>query len=239
MTFWSFKMVICICATRNMYKQLYVMIAMLKKTQPKLKKIYAFVEDNIDSNNIVTFINVSNYQPLVNNPVNKGNWATYMTMARCYFADLLPNEDKVIYLDLDVMIEQDISEFWELEMNEKEVAGVVDTKFYLTYKPDYIKDVSTYINAGVLLMNLKAIRDNETNKKMKELLFSLPMFYLDQDCINLTCNILLINCKYNSGYATKDSNEALIYHVIRCKPWDQRSEWYNKWQSIYQSIEEN
>jgi lipopolysaccharide biosynthesis glycosyltransferase len=49
---------------------------------------------------------VSNYEPLINNKVNIApGWWTYMTMARCYFADLLPNENKIIYLDLDVMIE--------------------------------------------------------------------------------------------------------------------------------------
>ena len=227
-------MVIGICATRNMYQQLLTMVTMLKVTQPKLKKIYAFIEDDaISEDDQVEFINVSNYEPLVINPINKGNWATYMTMTRCYFASLLPNESKIIYLDLDVMVEKDISEFWNLDLQGKEIAGVVDTKFFLTYKTPQITDVSTYINAGVLLMDLDKIRENKTHVQMYKLLHSIPLFYLDQDCFNLTCDILVVDCKYNSGYATNDSDEALIYHVIRPKPWQTNSTWYTKWLEYY------
>lgn len=39
-----------------------------------------------------------------------------MSLIRCYFTDLLPNEPKVIYLDLDIMIEEDISELWNMDL---------------------------------------------------------------------------------------------------------------------------
>lgn len=102
-----------------------------------------------------------------------------MTMTRCYFSDLLPNENKIIYLDLDVMIEKDIFEFWNIDLQGKEVAGVVDTKFYSIHPVPYIKDISNYVNAGVLLMDLKRMRENGTDKKMIELLHTKPMYYLD------------------------------------------------------------
>lgn len=39
-----------------------------------------------------------------------------MVLVRCYFTDLLPKESKVIYLDLDIMIEEDISELWNMDL---------------------------------------------------------------------------------------------------------------------------
>lgn len=235
MTSWSSDMVFCLCATRNMYPQLCTSIAMLLTTQPKPIKIYAFVEDNYMSSAMesVEFIDVFNYKPLVNNNVNTGNWATYMTMTRCYFCDLLPNEDKVIYLDLDVMIEDDVSEFWNIDLQGKEVAGVVDTKFYQVHEVPYITNIDNYVNAGVLLMDLKRMRENGTDKKMVTLLHTKPMYYLDQDCINLACDVLPVDCRYNSGYATTVSDNPLIHHVIQKKPWAFDSKWHRKWFDIY------
>ena len=227
-------MIICLCATRNMYPQLQAMIVMLVKTQPKLKKIYAFIEDDLEQieENKVTFINVSKYAPVVDNPANNGKWWSYMSMIRCYFTDLLPNEDKVIYLDLDVIIEKDISELWDIDMTNHEIAGVIDSHVG-DFNYAYIKHPEKYINSGSIVMNLKLMRENGTDKKIDDLLHTWELKMADQDALNLMCSILYLDCKWNSSDATTLSHEPVINHVIRTKPWDPNSKWFPQWAMNY------
>lgn len=227
-------MVICICATRTMYAQLQTMIIMLAETQPSLKHIYAFVEDDFEAQNdtLVTFINVSNYMPVQLNEVNNGRFWSYMSLIRCYFTDLLPHENKVIYLDLDIMIEQDISELWNMDLQGNEIAGVVDSHVG-EFNYSYIKHPTTYINVGSLVMDLALMRKNHTDKKIHEMLTTWPLYMADQDSINLCCSILHIDCKWNSSDATKISPNPIINHVIRVKPWNPNSKWFPKWVKIF------
>lgn len=227
-------MVICLCSTRNMYAQLQTMIIMLQRTQPSLERIYAFVEDDVPAppESKVTFINVGDYIPLKENMANNGNHWSYMSMCRCYFFDLLPHEPKVIYMDLDIMIERDISELWNMDLQGHEIAGVVDAKVWM-FGYHYIKHPTEYINSGCIVMDLDLIRKNGTGWKMHDMLSTWPLKMPDQDAINLNCSILHIDCKWNSSDATTISPDPMINHVIRVKPWDPNSRWFPKWVQMY------
>ena len=226
-------MVVCLCATRKMYPQLQTLILMLQETQPSLKKIFAFVEDDFEvKSDLVTFINVSNFTEVTENKVNDGGRWTYMTLIRCYFTDLLPQEDKVLYLDLDIMIEEDISELWNMDMGDYEVAGVIDENIN-RFRLPYLRHLEVYINGGVLLMNLKQMRLNETDKKINDLLHTWKLTFGDQDTINLTCKVMQLDCKWNSSAATAISNNPMIHHVIHTKPWNPNSKWFPKWATRY------
>ena len=228
-------MVICLCATKNMYPQLQTAISFLIDSQPSLKTIYAFVEDDFTKQNdkYVTFIGLSNFTPLKENKANNGAAWSFISMARVYFAWLLPNEDRVIYLDLDTMVQGDLSELWNMDLQGKEIAGVVDTHVEDEHNTPYIENPSVYINSGVMLMDLKRLRENYTTEKMDHLLHTWPLRYPDQDCINLTCDIMQIDCKWNSGYATAFSEHPIISHPVHCKPWNPASRWFPKWAIRY------
>ena len=230
----SKDMVICLCATRNMYPQLQQSITMLLNTQPNLKKIYAFVEDDMGVSNNVEFINVSNYEPIIMNEANKNNKWTYMILTRCYFTNLLPAEDKVLYLDLDIMIEKDIAELWRTDVEGYAAAGVIDTNVRLFTMP-YIQDKSVYVNSGVLLMNLKYIREHALDREMDKLLNSYTLMFPDQDVINIVCfgKIKCMDPKWNSGGVTSVAEDPMIHHLVAVKPWDPMSAWFPKWASTY------
>lgn len=228
-------MYIGIVATNNLYPQLWAMIQILKTTQPNLEKIYAFVENDLSvlKINKVEFIDVSKFDPIMKNSVNDGHHWSRLVMTRCYFPALLPYLPKIIYLDLDMMFNSDISELWELDMRDFEVAGVLDSG-YTNYNLPYLKDVQNYLNAGMLVMNLDKMRENGTDVKMDRLLHTQQLAFTDQDAINLCCkNKLVLDEKWNSSDATKISKEPKINHVIRVKPWDPRSVWFPIWTRIY------
>jgi len=68
------------------------------------------------------------------------------------------NEEKVIYLDGDTFILSDLSEMFNLNMNKKYILGFADRGFKYIESLGY-KDYH-YITAGVLLIDLKNLKNN-------------------------------------------------------------------------------
>lgn len=123
---------------------------------------------------------------------------------RIFTPILLPNVDKLIYLDGDIIVNKNISDLYDIDISNFEMAGVSDLK--QLFDPEYLKIIGFkynryYINSGVLLMNLRALRKLnilvQTDcylKKYKDLIY-----HEDQDILNCICpNILLLPPKYNS-----------------------------------------
>lgn len=224
-------MYIVLCATQNMYCHLFQSIEMLLLHQPNLEHIYAIVEDDfIVKIDKVTFINVKNYPKIINNKTNNKNFWTYISYARCYLAEILPDIDKVLYLDLDVFVEKDLTELWNTNIENKALAGVVDMNAR-NHRLTYIKNINSYINSGVLLMNLKYFKEHNITEKLHELLNTWIMFFPDQDALNIACykQIKFLSHKWNSGYACGEHDEAIIHHCYNPKPWDPNSEFFKKW----------
>ena len=83
---------------------------------------------------------------------------------------LLPQGiEKVIYLDSDIIVNLDIAELWQVELENYPLAAVrevdngVDIARYSRLVSDGFVKAETYFNSGVLLMNLKVLRNEEAN----------------------------------------------------------------------------
>lgn len=87
-------------------------------------------------------------------------YLTIHTYFRYSLAELIPNLDKIIYLDADIICLTDLSDFYNLNFNGKAILGRV-------LKINKIKNETYYtINAGVLLLNLKEMRNMKMEKKL-------------------------------------------------------------------------
>lgn len=116
---------------------------------------------------------------------------------------LLPQYDKVIYSDVDVIFRTDLSDVYLMDMEENYVAGVIAYGFHFIRKEvQYLTkigiDVSKYINSGILVINSKLQRD----KKLKPNYFEhakKKYIYQDQDIINIVCkdHIAFLSIAYN------------------------------------------
>lgn len=137
-------------------------------------------------------------------PVKGAGHINVSTFIRLFLADILPADmEKVLYLDCDLLVLQDLSELWNTDMHNRSVAGVIDSP---TFKPEtYAKlkypDAYAYINAGVLLINLKYWRDRSVLDKFLNYIASNfeNIDRKDQDIINGTLyeSIKLVPLKYN------------------------------------------
>lgn len=114
--------------------------------------------------------------------------------AAAYFRLLLPNlltnYDKVIYTDCDVIFRNNISQIYNTNISGYFLAAVYETP--LKFQKERIHNLGIapgkYFNSGVLLMNLKKLRDENLSQQMIEKLQTVvEIEFPDQDVLNICC----------------------------------------------------
>jgi lipopolysaccharide biosynthesis glycosyltransferase len=221
----------------NWLEYVKIEVYALHHTQKEKLKIYLLSDADgkpdksfCDKYNI-EFLDIS---PLFNQKINNKNVDTRFTKYTLYRL-LLPEviqEDRVLYIDADAIVNDDISDFYN--MNIDLVAGVRD----IGILPSQLKAIGLttddfYINAGILLLNLKEIR--KANLPWIEEINSKVYTCHDQDVINKTCKgrITLVSNNYNSSLSTGFSNNIKIMHyagTTNMKPWNGKPNNYQIWQ---------
>ena len=84
---------------------------------------------------------------------------------RLFIPVLFPQYDKAIYLDSDIVVPGDISKLWETELEDNLIGACADYSIqhiapFMHYIDTYVGvDHKNYVNSGVLLMNLKHLRE--------------------------------------------------------------------------------
>lgn len=123
--------------------------------------------------------------------------------ARLFMASLLPADlDRVLYLDCDIVVSDNIIEFWKTNLDGFLVAGVLDTLYSVTAKTDVgLSTDAPYVNSGVLLINLKSWREENMQQCFLDFLLSHNghVTHHDQGIINATCHgrMQVIHPRYN------------------------------------------
>lgn len=162
----------------------------------QVDRIYFIIEDDqfpykLPKN--ITTINVKDQKWVRSNCPNINPWwGGVMNLMRIVLTKILPNEDKVLYLDIDTIVNDDISELWDIDISNYYAAGVRDT-------PDLNKN-GLYVNAGVMLFNLKKMREDHIDDKWLEIAHGPKRRFALQDPMNeaLRGKIYELPTQYNS-----------------------------------------
>lgn len=217
------RLTVAYATDRNLYPYLPTVINSLLVHNPNAQ-VYVFAEDDkIDTlthpNIVIKNLNIFKDYLSSKSPQAK-YYLPSPTFTRLWMEEAIP-ESKVLWLDVDTIVDGDLTDLWNTDMGDNIVAGVPDIKWWI-----YPKITKKYINAGVLLMNLDAWRAMNFTSKAKEMLNKEYWKYGDQDIINKLCNerILYLNPRYNHGrFVCKDELEypIKIYHwPYKPKAWD-------------------
>lgn len=143
---------------------------------------------------------------------NEDAYCTPYTLLRL-LADLIPDmPDKLLYLDIDMMAADDIAKLYDIDVSEYEYAAV---------KEKYGSKLlwADYINAGMLLLNMKKIRETGMLEKARELIKTKKFLFADQTAVyKATTKKLLINKKFNEQFSFK-RNDTVICHFCKRLVW--------------------
>lgn len=162
----------------------YIFTMNLTRMKPEYKSIsdsqVKFLEKVIkekNSNNEVIKVDVTDlYEKEFKNCANEGAYCTPYTLLRL-LADKIPNiPDKLLYLDIDIMIGGDIKQLYNIDIEDYEYAAVKEKYGCWVIRPDYI-------NAGMLLLNMKKIKETGLLVKARKLIKEKKMLFADQDAI--------------------------------------------------------
>ena len=162
---------------------------------------------------------------------------TYMILM---LADIFPHMDKCIFLDADIVVLYDLMELWEYPIADAYIAGVIDIVGKQRHINLGLPDYRHYINSGVVIMNLDAIRKGNLTKEFLNLAIN-RFGDADQDILNKVCygRIALLPLKYNllfSWFINRNdeyfamfssdeiqdayTNPVIIHYTDTRKPWN-------------------
>ena len=111
---------------------------------------------------------------------------------RMEMGKLLPDSvEKVIYLDCDLLVFDDIAELWDCDMNSHPLAAVMDLGIMASSKDWRGKQEQLgfssddiYFNSGVLMVDLKSWREHDYGRQAEQLASQNKYRHHDQDALN-------------------------------------------------------
>ena len=122
-----------------------------------------------------------------------------------YYRLLISNKiavSKILYLDCDTIVTDSLFDLWNTSLEEYAIAGVVDTVQLYVATSIGMKDNNSYINSGMMLMNLEYWRKHDCENKIINFFCKYKGIvpHHDQGVINGVFNnkIRTIEPKYNA-----------------------------------------
>ena len=235
-----------------------------KENRDRLKKLSKFYKGCS-----VELIDMKNS---FNNSYITPSHITRATYYRLLLPSILSGYDKVLYLDGDIIVTRDLWDMYSTDIKDKYIGAVRalgEITWKLGYAPDYakrlgVKDMDQLINAGILIMNLQKMREDNMEKKFNDFIPTLKsrrLYLNDQDVLNATCydKIRFISPEYNAAQHLEFNydimgilvdcydmqewkkaciNPAIIHYTSSAKPWKGcKCRFYNKWDK-YRKIAE-
>ncbi|MGM9553216.1 MAG: glycosyltransferase [Faecousia sp.] len=156
---------------------------------PLTQRHAAFIEEALcrhnPETNVVLYDVTALYEKHLRENANESCYCSPYTLLRL-LADLLPMPDKLLYLDADVMLNKDAGLLYDIDVSAVEYAAARDHYGKFLIQPNYI-------NAGVLLFNMKKCRETGIFEKAREILRRKKLPFADQSALirSTTCRKVL------------------------------------------------
>ncbi len=123
---------------------------------------------------------------------------SHLTIASAYrlvIPEIFKDYDKAIYLDSDIVVEADVAKLYGIDIGDNFLGAVhgyfkePNSDFLYKHITETLKiDESHFFNAGILVMNLKAFRENQVTEKCLSLLAERnDLCFMDQCALNIVC----------------------------------------------------
>ena len=173
--------------------------------------------------------------------------------------ELIPQYDKLLYSDVDVIIREDLSKYYELDLGDNYFAAVDNCSRLRPAVQDYISTLgidwrNNYYYSGNLVINSALIRRDHMIDKFREL-GKNAYDQQDMDIINIACNqrflplgpvfclsvqlySLIVNrrAEMDAIYGHQELDDALdhgIVHFNGVKPWKGACMNMDIWWTVY------
>lgn len=179
----------------------------------------------------IDFIDISDEVEKIKNNLKNVYHFSVVTYYRLFIGSLFPQYDKIIYIDCDLVVCGDISELYNVDIGTNILAAapeqfVRNTEEFRIYAEKALGvSADGYVNAGVLVMNLKEFRKSEIEKKFVELITNYDFDLLDPDqaYLNYLCDGRIYNLP--NGWNKEpmplplEGKLNIVHYALYKKPW--------------------
>ena len=177
----------------------------------------------------VIFFNVLGHLSNIENRFKVRDYYTLTTYYRLLIPDTFFFIDKALYLDCDIVVLDDLSKLYKFDIGNNLVGAIQDASVQIV--PEFIEYVEKslkiekekYFNAGILIMNLKKMRQTHLLRKIleisKHVVFNIAQ---DQDLLNVMCKnkVYYVPREWNvMPIGERIHNPSLIHFNLIYKPW--------------------
>lgn len=151
-------------------------------------------------------------------------------MYKFMLPELFPELNKILYLDGDIIIENNLENLYAINLEGNYIAAVADIIATITYNPNMLEKLKLnhehYFNSGVMLLNLKIMREEGISAKLIDYRRNGINYFMDQDAFNAILGSKMIalnpiNNDLNSMHRRCDVIDiAKFYQVLEEDIWD-------------------
>ena len=195
--------------------------------QENIDKVMTLENDNFK----IKFRDISDKVDYIKSKLNNVYHFSIVTWYRLFIQSLFPEYDKVLYLDCDIIVLGDISELYNVDLGDNLLAAatchiVSDHPVFGEYAEKFcgVKR-QNYLQAGVLVMNLKEFRKRDLENKFAYLInkYNFNVIDPDQGYLNAMCNGSVK--KLPNGWNKEAINAPLegplniVHYALYKKPW--------------------
>jgi len=198
-------------------------------TKTNMEKIKKYESDGVN----IEFIDVNPKIKEISHKLYTRDYFSNTTYYRLLIPDLYPEYDKAIYLDSDIIVLKDITKLFKMNIGDNLLAAAPDDviqtiEVFRNYSEKVVgvADYRNYFNAGILLLNLKELRNFSFKDKFLYLLGTIKFSVAqDQDYMNRLCKgrVTLLQKTWNkmpvSGDNIDKSRINIIHYNLAFKPW--------------------
>ena len=145
-------------------------------------------------------------------PNYRSRW-TYIGLIRAALSKVFPQYDKILSIDCDTIVAQNVSDLWDIDLGGYYFAAVKEPVLSSTTH-------GLYTNVGVMMMNLKKLRDGKDTEMIKAL-NTRAYYFVSQDVLNGLCrgSIRELPGEYNVCDYTIPSTSVKIIHYAGKNNW--------------------
>ncbi len=166
------------------------------------------VKSKNPNNNVIKIDVTSLYEKEFGKCKNETAYCTPYTLLRL-LADLVENiPDKLLYLDIDMMVAKDISNLYNIGISNYEYAAVREKYGSKIIRPDYV-------NAGMLLLNMKKIKETKLLEKARNLIKTRKLLFADQDAIYWSTTKKLLLPRIYNEQSKFNKKDTVICHFCK------------------------
>ena len=204
--------------SRNLYEHMVPAVKSLL-AHTAVDRVWLLIEDDefpYSMPGCVQTVNVGHQTIFRGNSPNIRTWFTYVCLLRAAYSKVLPESvETVLQLDIDTVVNDDLSPLWAIDLSDSYFAAVPEhLGGHRPYGPKYY-------NAGVMLINLHKVREDGVEDVMIDLLNREKLPYIDQDAWNKVGAATAIDLpvRYNECFVTGYTDHPAIVHYAGVKDW--------------------